>query len=132
MNEKLLGETGSPFESRERIREYGRRVGRLWRRQMGLKENGLVSLLVSVVAGVAITLISGLFRAPLSRIGVDVVSRGSPVPWIIQVIPRAGHVLWVQLIADAVFWAAVSFAAVTIVMHYGTTRTVQHYISRRG
>ena len=78
-------------------------------------------VLASVVVGLVIAFISGIFRAPLSRMSVDVILRGAPLPWIIQVIPRAGHILWVQLAADTIFWVVISFAALTIIVYpFGT------------
>jgi hypothetical protein len=34
-----------------------------------------------------------------------------PLPWIIQVIPRAGHVIWIGFLADFVFWAFLALLA---------------------
>ena len=96
-----------------------------------MKEKWLFTLLASVLVGVVVTLISGLFRAPVSRIGVDVVLRGAPLAWMIQVIPRAGSVLWIRFIADAVFWAAISFAVLTILTHYRPASTIQIDVPRR-
>jgi len=82
------------------------------------------SLIVSVTVGVAIALVSGLFRTALSRIGVDVVLRGTPLPWIIQVIPRPYHILWANLAPDVAFWVAIASLASVFVMHV-TRKPVQ-------
>jgi Tfp pilus assembly protein PilN len=39
-----------------------------------------LSLLASVVVGIAITLISGLVQTPMAQLGVDVVYWGIPLP----------------------------------------------------
>jgi len=128
----VLGEGESPLESEERIRASRRKtVHRIFRRPIGLKEKWLVTLLGSVVVGVIATLISGFFLAPLSRMGVDVVLRGAPLAWMIQVIPRAGSLLWVQFIADALFWVAISFAVLAVLMHYRPTSTIHRDVPRR-
>lgn len=68
-------------------------------------------MLVSVVVGVMVTLISGLFQTPLARIEVDVVQREMPLPWIIQVTPRASYILWIRLVANSVFWTFIALLA---------------------
>ncbi len=74
-------------------------------------------LVVSVVLGVTIALLSGLFRTALSPLGVDVVLRGTPLPWIIQVIPRPGRILWENLLADVAFWIVIASLASLFIMY---------------
>lgn len=84
----------------------------------------LVPALLSVVIGIAVTSISGLFKTPFTRIGVDVVQRWMPLPWIIQVIPRTGQIMWIRFLADFVFWTltllAASFAVTLLVIKRDT------------
>lgn len=91
---------------------------------MRLDARRLIPLLLSVVIGIAMTSISGLFKTPFTRIGVDVVQRGMRMPWIIQVIPRTGQIMWIRFLADFVFWTftylASSFAATLLVIKRDT------------
>ncbi len=88
------------------------------------------SLVVSVVVGVAITLLSWLFRPPLSRMGIDVVTRGVPLPWMMQVIPMTSHILWSGFFADLVFWATIIFGVLMAMLRFGTGRATHHGILR--
>lgn len=103
---------------------------RVCRKRMSLKVRMVRSPLVSVVVGVAITLLSWLFRPPLSRMDVDVVTRGVPLPWMIQVIAMTGHIFWSGFFADLVFWAAIIFGVVMAMLHFGTGRATNHGILR--
>jgi ABC-type Fe3+-siderophore transport system permease subunit len=98
--------------------------------RMSLKERLVRGFLVSVVVGLAITLLSWSLRPPLSRMGVDVVMRGAPLPWMMQVIPMTGHILWNGFLADLVFWAAVIFGIVMAILHFGTGKVTHHEISK--
>jgi hypothetical protein len=62
--------------------------------------------------------------------GVDVVMRGVPLPWMMQVIPMAGHILWSGFLADLVFWAAVIFGILMVMLHFLTGRAAYHEISK--
>jgi hypothetical protein len=95
---------------------------------MSLKERIVQAFFVSVVVGLAITLLSWFFRPPLSRVGVDVVMRGVPLPWMMQVIPMTGHILWSGFLADLVFWATVIFGVLMAMLHFGTREVTQHEI----
>ena len=97
---------------------------------MSLKERIVQGFLVSVVVGLAITLLSWSFRPPLSRMGVDVVMRGVPLPWMMQVIPMTGHILWSGFLADLVFWAAIIFGVLMAMLHFGTGKATRHGILR--
>jgi len=97
---------------------------------MSLKKTIVQAFLVSVVVGLAITLLSWSFRPPLSRMGVDVVMRGVPLPWMMQVIPMSGHILWSGFLADLVFWAAVIFGILMAILHFGTGKVRHHAISK--
>ena len=88
-----------------------------------LKNRAIVDLLVSAAFALAIVMISSLFNTPLFRMGIDVVRRGAPLPWIIQVILRAGQVIWSGFITDVVFWIVVIFAALTSVTHLYARKT---------
>jgi hypothetical protein len=75
-------------------------------------------LLASAVVGVVIALISGLIQTPMSPIGIDVVSWGIPLPWISRVIPtRFQSVDWINLTANVIFWAAISFLMAMVVIY---------------
>ena len=62
--------------------------------------------------------------------GVDVIMQGVPLPWMMQVIPMAGHVPWSGFITDLAFWAAIVFGALTVVMHLRTGKRIHYKISR--
>jgi hypothetical protein len=68
----------------------------------------------------------------LSRMGIDVIMRGVPLPWMMQVIPMAGHVLWNGFITDLVFWVAIVFAVLTVILHFSTRKGIRHEIPRTG
>jgi hypothetical protein len=85
---------------------------------LSLKERIVQGFLVSLMVGLAITLLSWSFRPPLSRMGVDVVMRGVPLPWMMQVIPMTGHILWSGFLADLVFWAAAIFGILMVILHF--------------
>jgi hypothetical protein len=97
---------------------------------MSLKERVVRGFLVSVVVGLAITLLSWSLRPPLSRMGVDVVMRGVPLPWMMQVIPMTGHILWSGFLADLAFWAAVIFGVLMVMLHFGRGKVAHHEILR--
>jgi len=79
-------------------------------------------VLPSVMVGLMITWVSGFFMTPLLRMGVDVVHRGMPVPWSIQVIPREGSVLWFSFVEDLAFWILIGFALSLLILHISTRR----------
>ena len=93
---------------------------------MSLQVRMVRNLLISAVVGLAITLLSWFLRPPLSRMGVDVVMRGAPLPWMTQVIPMAGSILWIGLVVDLAFWAAVIFGALMAMLHLGKGRATHH------
>jgi hypothetical protein len=97
---------------------------------MSLKERVVRSFLVLVVVGLAITLLSWSLRPPLSRMGVDVVMRGVPLPWMMQVIPMSGHILWSGFLADLVFWVAVIFGIVMAILHFAAGKVTHHEIAK--
>lgn len=95
-----------------RLKSAGKVTGSTnWRMRKRLNAKSLTAVLVSVVVGVMVTLISGLFQTPLARIEVDVVQREMPLPWIIQVTPRASYILWIRLVANSVFWTFIALLA---------------------
>jgi hypothetical protein len=82
-----------------------------------------LSLLVSVVVGVAITLISGLIQTPMAHLGVDVVYWGMPLPWTMRVIPTQFQSIdWLNLIADLAFWVIIASIVSTSLMYLATKR----------
>ena len=86
-----------------------------------------VSSVISLVAGASITWISGLFRDPLMRMGIDVVQRGMPLPWSFQVIPQPmSHILWDALLTDIVFWTVVVFLALTGLIYLSERNAAGH------
>ena len=96
-----------------------------------MREGIVRSFLASLVVGLTITLLSWSFRPPLSRMGVDVVMRGVPLPWMMQVIPMTGHILWSGFLADLVFWAAVIFGVLMVMLHFGIAKVTHHEILKR-
>jgi hypothetical protein len=60
--------------------------------------------------------------------GVDVVMRGVPLPWMMQVIPMTGHILWSGFLADLLFWAAVILGVLMAMLHFGTGKVMRHEI----
>lgn len=85
-------------------------------------------LLLSIVVGVVIALVTGLFRSPLVRMGVDVVYSGMPIAWEIRVIPRAGQILWTNFIIDAAFWVLIILIVWTIAIYAFGRRGVSEQI----
>ena len=83
---------------------------------------------LSIVAGIVITIGTGLFRSPLVRMGVDVVYSGMPMAWEIRVIPRAGEIVWTNFIADAAFWVLIVLIAWTIAIYTCGRRRVNKQI----
>jgi len=65
------------------------------------------ALAIAIAFGIIITWVSGFFRTPW-WMEIDVVRKGAPFPWIMQVLPRPSTVIWSGMIEDAVFWAMVS------------------------
>ena len=87
----------------------------------------LLSLLASVVFGIAITLISGLIQTPMAHLGVDVVYWGIPLPWTMRVVPtRFQSIDWLSLIADLLFWVIISSIISRSLMYLGTKRNITH------
>jgi hypothetical protein len=77
-----------------------------------MKTKLLLSLLASVVVGVAITLVSGLIQTPMGHVGVDVIYWGFPLSWTMRVIPtRFQSIDWLNLAADCIFWTIVASIA---------------------
>lgn len=87
-------------------------------------EKILDAVLGSMVAGLAVTVISGLFRPLFSRIDIDMVRRGLPIPWLIQVVPRSAHILWPVFIMDLAFWILVALLVSVAVLYLGRTKPV--------
>ena len=81
-----------------------------------------IVVLLSATVGFMITLISGFFMTPFLRMGVDVVHRGMPLPWSIQVIPRSANVLWVSFVEDVAFWILIALAISALVQHFSTRK----------
>lgn len=96
-----------------------------------MNEKSLATVLASVVFGVVMTLISGLFRTPLERMGVDVVRSGLPLVWSMRVIPRPIYVVWDSFLVDVVFWTLIGFLAVYTLTYLGRRRIAQRLIPVR-
>jgi hypothetical protein len=47
---------------------------------------------------------------------------------MMQVIPMAGHILWSGFLADLLFWAAVIFGILMVMLHFGTGKVMRHEI----
>jgi hypothetical protein len=87
----------------------------------------LLSMIASVVVGIAITLISSFFQPPMVHLGIDVVYWGLPLPWTMQVIPTRFYSLaWVNLIIDLIFWTLIAFVASTSLIFVGTRKHTTH------
>jgi hypothetical protein len=79
---------------------------------------------LSVVLGVVVALVSGLFLTPQPHIGIDVVLRGLPFPWRLQVIPMPMQsVLWDGLLYDIVFWVVIALAISAAATYLASKRT---------
>lgn len=79
-----------------------------------MKTRLVLSVMISLVAGVSITSISGFFKDPLTRMDIDVVQRGIPLPWSFQVIPQqVSHILWDALLTDIIFWTGIAILTLT-------------------
>lgn len=81
--------------------------------------------LISVLFGVASTLLSGFFKTPFTRIGVDVVFLGAPFAWVIKVIPMPAHYLWDMLLADIILWALPAFIVIMVLSLYLQPRNAE-------
>jgi len=68
-------------------------------------------LTVSILVGLIITLISGIFPSPLSYMLLGVALRGFPFAWISQVVyPGAPtKIEYDGLVLDLIFWALVFY-----------------------
>jgi len=74
----------------------------------------IISGILSVVLGVVITSLSGLFQTPFVRI-LDVAHMGAPLTWMTRVIPsNLIYIDWVNFIADLVFWLIIVFVVITV------------------
>ena len=67
-----------------------------------------IAVVTSAVVGAVVTAISGFFMTPFTRMGVDVVQKGAPFPWVIRVIPMGDHILWDMFVADLAFWVFIA------------------------
>ena len=78
----------------------------------------------SVVLGVVVALVSGLFLTPQPHIGIDVVMRGFPVPWRLQVIPMPEqHILWDGLVEDIGFWVVIALVISSVATYLASVRS---------
>jgi len=78
----------------------------------------------SVVLGVVVALVSGLFLTPQPHIGIDVVMRGFPVPWRLQVIPMPEqHILWDGLVEDIGFWVVIVLVISSVATYLASVRS---------
>jgi hypothetical protein len=82
-------------------------------RRKSLNAKPAVVVFLSILVGLGITWVSELF----STQSIDVVYRGFPWAWIIQVIPRPPHILWTSFIADAAFWSVITYVIFTLILH---------------
>jgi len=73
-----------------------------------LKSNFAIGGVTSAVVGTGVTAISGLFMTPFTRMGVDVVQKGAPFPWVIRVIPIGDRILWDMFVADLAIWVFIA------------------------
>ena len=72
---------------------------------------GIYSLLV----GILITLLSGIFQTPFARILV-VAQMGAPLTWMTRVIPSSLiHVDWINFITDWAFWLIIVYVVIAVV-----------------
>ena len=77
----------------------------------------------SVVLGVVVALVSGLFLTPQPHIGIDVVMRGFPVSWRLQVIPMPEqHILWDGLFEDIGFWVVIALVISSVATYLASVR----------
>lgn len=82
------------------------------------------TMVLSVILGVVVALASGLFLTPQPHIGIDVVLRGFPFPWRLQVIPMPmQNILWDGLVEDIVFWIIIALAISSAATYLVSKRT---------
>ena len=57
----------------------------------------------------------------MGQLGIDVVYRGLPLSWTMQVIPtRIQSIDWINLAVDAVFWVIITSIIVTSAVYLKT------------
>lgn len=83
----------------------------------GLKSKFAIGMVTSAIVGAVVTAISGLFMTPFTRMGVDVVQKGAPFPWVIRVIPMGDHILWDMFMADLAIWVLIALVVSMFAIH---------------
>lgn len=79
-----------------------------------MKSKFAIGVVASAVVAAVVTAISGLFMTPFTRMGVDVVQKGAPFPWIIRVIPMGDHIIWDMFVADLAIWVFIALGVTMV------------------
>lgn len=82
-----------------------------------MKSKFAIAVVASAAVGVVVTVISGLFMTPFTRMGIDVVRKGAPFPWVIRVIPMGDHILWDMFVADLAVWVFIALVVSMVAIH---------------
>jgi hypothetical protein len=73
--------------------------------------------ILSVIAGIVITYLSGFFTPLFPQMTVDVLQWGSPFPYLHRVVtfPGPAFVDWAMALVDFVIWAVIVF----LILYFG-------------
>ena len=75
-------------------------------------------LFFSVIAGIAVSLITGLAENPPLVGGVETTYYGYPFVWIIAKMNSAMDMRYIYLLIDAIFWIATSFLILSLISEF--------------
>lgn len=74
---------------------------------------------LSIAMGAAISLLSGLFKPPFTRILIDVVEWGAPLSWLMRVIPiRMYSINLPNQVIDLAFWSVIVYFVVAVAVYF--------------
>jgi len=89
-------------------------------------KNVSVGAIVSIALGLAVTVVTGLFRTLGTGMGVDFITRGTPFAWNTQVFPEPEHIIWLGFLTDLAFWILVFLAVSLAILTYLNRRHSIH------
>jgi hypothetical protein len=75
-------------------------------------------LLLSVIVGIATSLITGLAENPPALGEADTTYYGYPFVWVVAKANTAMQIRYVYLFIDAIFWVAASFLILSLIMEF--------------
>jgi hypothetical protein len=76
-----------------------------------------VTAAIAILIGLLLTWATGMYPTPFTRIQIDVVTYGAPLPYSTRVIPTEFITYdWFNLALDLAFWAIITYLILAVIL----------------